>query len=163
MVQMPPQQSVPLLHTSPFWTQNEGWLQTPPTQNNEQHSEPFVHVFARILQAVVSGVHVPPVQVPLQQAALEPHAWLSEVHGVGWQTPPVQVPEQQSLMVAHTAPSARQVGPPSIPPVPVLELVLVPPPPPALAPVLLLPAPAPVDELDETELAPLPCELLVPP
>jgi hypothetical protein len=117
MVQMPPQQSVPMVQVSPFWPQNEGELQMPPEQSREQHSAPPAQALPRLLHVGLSGTHMPPVQLPLQQSELALHAWLSEVHGAMLQTPPAQLPEQQSSLAVHAAPSVPQL-PPSLPPVP---------------------------------------------
>jgi hypothetical protein len=64
----------------------------PPEQSPEQHppAPPSVaeQGFPAVRQAVLSGWHVPPVQVPLQQADEALQAWLSAVQLVALlQTP----------------------------------------------------------------------------
>ena len=63
-----------------------------------------------VLQAVVSGVHVPPVpQAPLQHCADDVQAWLSLVHWVAPHVPFSQTNVQQSCGIEQEAPAALQV------------------------------------------------------
>jgi hypothetical protein len=86
LVHTPPQHSVPTLHASPFCAQYELCAaQWPLVQSDEQHSPSVEHELPDVLQPVLSGVHVPlppptALHAPLQQLALEVHAWLSEMH-----------------------------------------------------------------------------------
>jgi hypothetical protein len=64
----------------------------PPVQSPEQHPPPAPLVVSQGLpaveQVVLSGWHVPPVQVPLQQVDEELQVWLSAVQLVALlQTP----------------------------------------------------------------------------
>src|SRR5262245_1921176 len=90
---------------------------------------------------MVSGTHMPPAQVPLQQSVLLLHAWLSDVHGGRLQTPPMHELKQQSSLFMHAAPMFPHIGPPSDPPVPASS---PPPPVPPLPPVLVLVCPPPL-------------------
>jgi len=109
-LQMPPQQSAVVLHTSPACPQNEEAMHRPSKQSPEQHSALVVHALPSVLQVVLSGTHFPPEQSPLQQSALAVHDPWSEVHEgmlhallvpepVG-----VHEPEQHSPSVEHEAP-----------------------------------------------------------
>jgi hypothetical protein len=93
------------VHTSPFCWQNDEGLQKPAWQKAEQQSEATTHELLRVLQVVLSGVHVP------LEPQLPPQHWLSVMHvPPSWvqvprlQTPPVQTPEQQSLGFIQPAP-----------------------------------------------------------
>ena len=71
--QKPPQQSRSRAQTSPGWMQNDApRTHFPPEQRPEQHPPAppsvAVHGFPAVRQVVLSGWHLPPVQVPLQQA-----------------------------------------------------------------------------------------------
>jgi hypothetical protein len=71
--QKPPQQSRSRAQTSPGWMQNEApSTHLPPAQSPEQHppAPPSVTVqgLPAVRQVVLSGWHLPAVQVPLQQA-----------------------------------------------------------------------------------------------
>ncbi len=111
-VQMPPQQSSPVAQTSPFWPQNEVTAQTPPWHRPEQQSDAFAQVLPSVVHPVgASGVHVPPVQVPLQHSPPPAHALPLDVHAGKLHTPPVQSPLQQSTAARHAPPRFRQVAP----------------------------------------------------
>jgi hypothetical protein len=171
-VQTPLQQSAFRVQTSPVCVQNEGGKQTPLKQSMPQHSALVVQAFPRTKHPVLSGVHVPFAQLPLQHSPLLPHAALSEVQGGTWHTPPTHVPEQQSPFVMHPAPSWRQPAsrppvlevvvfvPVVMPPVPVALLVAAPPVPVAL----LVAAPAPLLALvvNAPVLPPVPIDPVLP-
>lgn len=80
----------------------------PPLQKPEQQSPLPAHVFPAVLQAALSGAHLPAVQVPLQQPALELHARLSEMQAAAAHFPETQLRVQQSVDAAHVAPAAAQ-------------------------------------------------------
>jgi hypothetical protein len=151
MVQMPLQQPALAVQASPTCRQKDEALQSPLKQSPEQQSALDVHALLRVLQVVLSGVHVPPVHVPLQQAELALHAFPSEVHAGRLHTPPVQVAMQQSLACWQAPPTWRHPVPLELVVMPELvvipELVLPPPPVaapvPCVAPVWLLPQPVP--------------------
>lgn len=112
-VQMPPQHSVLVLHTSPFCVQNEGWLeQTPLEHSDEQQSELAVQALPDVWHDVLSGVHVfaPPSVVaehlPPQQLASAVHVFPSEIHRFFPQAPPAQTNVQHSFPVWHAVPEA---------------------------------------------------------
>jgi hypothetical protein len=150
MLHTPPQQSVGFAHTSPSWPQNEDALHLPALHSPEQQSALPAQVLPSVLQVVLSGTQVPPVQLPLQQSLLEVHACLSAVHSPRLQTPLVHVPEQQSAADVHAAPRLEQ-SPPSLPPLPPAPMPLV------LELELELPPPAPpVPELVLVTFVPLP-------
>jgi hypothetical protein len=97
MVQMPLQQPELAVQASPTWRQNDDALQRPLKQRPEQQSALDVHELLSVLQLVFSGVHVPPVHVPLQQPEFDVQAAPSDVHLPRLHTPPVHTPVQQSL------------------------------------------------------------------
>jgi hypothetical protein len=112
MLQTPPQQSAPVVHTSPFCSQKPEGSQRPPAQRPEQQSVATLQMSPRIPpHPVASGVQVPAVpQAPLQHSAPVVHAMVSETHGGGEQTPTKQTPPQQSIDVEHAPPSFKQPG-----------------------------------------------------
>jgi hypothetical protein len=67
-----------------------------------------VHGLPSVRHFVLSGVHLPLPQVPLQQSPLPEHASLSAMQLV-WQTLPSQLTEQQSVFAEHDAPACEQV------------------------------------------------------
>src|SRR5579859_4032785 len=69
MLQMPPQQSVPSAHTSPFCPQYDAEAHRPWLHRVEQQLASVVHALPSVLQDELSGAQVPPVHVPLQQLA----------------------------------------------------------------------------------------------
>jgi hypothetical protein len=80
-VQMPPQQSSPVWHTSPFWPQNEETAHTAPWQSPEQQSDAFAQELPSVVQPPgLSVAHVPPVQVPLQHCDPDAQALPFDVH-----------------------------------------------------------------------------------
>jgi hypothetical protein len=105
IVQVDEQQSKSFEQTSFACTQNDepSW-QRPPVQRLEQHSESAAQVFPAVWQVVVSGAHVPAVQVPLQQLAPEVQAWLSEMHAVAPHLPATQLRLQHSVELPQLAP-----------------------------------------------------------
>jgi len=115
--QKPPQQSRSRAQTSPGWMQNdEPSTHLPPSQSPEQQPPAPPEVVAvqglpAVRQAVLSGWHLPPVQVPLQHAAEELHAALSAVQLVALAQTPLAVHWrlQQSVLAAQVAPAAPQV------------------------------------------------------
>jgi len=59
-VQIPPQQSEPEAHVSPFCWQNDGEAHNPLAgQNPEQHCEPVVHGLPLLAHEGLRGVQVP--------------------------------------------------------------------------------------------------------
>jgi hypothetical protein len=105
MVQMPPQQSEPCAHTSPFCVQYEPLPQVPPAlQKPEQHvaAVAAVHGLPSVLHDTLSGVHVP-LHLPLQHSPSEVHVLLSAVH-LAWHMPETQLIEQQSVLTMHEPP-----------------------------------------------------------
>ena len=78
-------------------------------QRCEQHSPSEAQVFPALWQAVVRGAHLPLVQVPLQHAAFDVHARLSETHAVVLHFPPEQLSVQHSVELAQLAPPGAQV------------------------------------------------------
>ena len=93
--QKPPQQSRSRAQTSPGWMQNDApSTHLPPEQSPEQQppAPPSVAVqgLPAVRQVVLSGWHLLPVQLPLQQADESVQAWLSAVQLVALlQTPRV--------------------------------------------------------------------------
>lgn len=79
----------------------------PPLHRLEQQSPLTVHVFPALLQAVVIAVHVPAVQVPLQQLAFVVQALVSEMHAAP-HLPETQLRPQQSVGELHVAPVGAQ-------------------------------------------------------
>jgi hypothetical protein len=163
MVQVPLQHSSGVVHMSPSWTQYEEALQMPLKHSPEQHVFPGPHALPSVLHPVLSGTHVPPVQLWPQQDALEVQAWPSEMHTRGWQVPimaPIvirQFPLQHSVELMHAAPRFRQPPSKLTPELLLLPvLVLVP------VPVLLLVPPSVPPELVVPVLVPVPVPVLVP-
>ena len=71
---MPLQQSPARTQTSLVWMQNDApSAQLPFLQSFEQHWPLSVQPLPAVLQAVVSGWQIPPVQLPLQQVSPAPH------------------------------------------------------------------------------------------
>lgn len=66
-------------------------------------------MFPALWQAVVRGAHFPLVQVPLQHAASDVQARLSETHAVALHFPPEQLSEQHSVALPQVAPLGAQV------------------------------------------------------
>jgi hypothetical protein len=97
---------VPLsLHTSPVWMQNDDpSLHTPPLHRLEQHWLLSVHGLPAVRQAVLSGWHAPPVQLPPQQEAESAHAWPSAMHALALQRLPAQSMEQHSVDATQPPP-----------------------------------------------------------
>jgi hypothetical protein len=145
MVHTPVQQLAADVQASPCCRQKDDALHRPLKQSPEQQSALEAQVLLRVLHIVLSGVHIPPVHVPLQHAAFDVHALRSEVQAGRLQTPPVHVPVQQSLGCVQAPPTWRQAVP--------LELVLVLPEL-VLMWELVVPPPAPLPPLAE---APVPC------
>jgi hypothetical protein len=157
-LQMPPQQSAPVWHASPFCSQKLETAQTPLAHRPEQHSPSPAHALPSVLHSVFSGVHFEFSQVPLQQSLSFTQARLSDVHCGKLHTPEMQSPEQQSPATLHAEPSRVHIPPspvngsppmpvpvdPPAPPTDVPELIDAPPvdPPPACVPP---PVCAPVD------------------
>jgi hypothetical protein len=79
-LQMPPQQSVPAWHVSPCCPQKDGCWQVPPLQYIPQQSALEVHALPSVLQPMLSGTHLPAVQLPPQHWLLLVHVPLSETH-----------------------------------------------------------------------------------
>jgi hypothetical protein len=74
MLHTPPQQSGPCVQASPSCKQNEEATEHRPfTHNREQQSELCEQALPDVAQAVLSGVHVPPPQVPLQHCEPAEH------------------------------------------------------------------------------------------
>lgn len=115
--QRPPQQSPSRTQMSPGWMQNEDpSTHLPFEQRPEQHppAGPLVveQGFPAVRQVVLSGWHVPPLQVPLQQADDCVQAALSAMQAAALlQTPRVasHCRLQQSVVAAQGAPAALQV------------------------------------------------------
>ena len=84
----------------------------PLSQNDEQHWALLVHALPSVSHVVLSGVHLPLPQVPLQHCPLDEHVWLSLVQGGGWQEPPRQSPLQQSELPLHLKPRFTQLPSP---------------------------------------------------
>jgi hypothetical protein len=106
MLQMPPQQSPGLEHTSPGWMQNDdASAQVFPLQSLEQHWPLSVHALPAVLQVVLRAAHMPPTQSPLQQELALVQAWPSDVQVPAPHLPLLQLSEQQSVLFMH-APSA---------------------------------------------------------
>ena len=123
-LQMPPQQSAPDWHASPFWPQKLDTAQTPPAHRPEQQSPSTPHALPRVLHWPLRAMHEPPAHVPLQQSPSTAHDAPSDVHAGKLHAPAVHRFEQQSDPLAHTEPSAAHV-PPSPNGLPPPELVLV--------------------------------------
>lgn len=116
LLQMPPQQSVPVEQVSLTCAQNDEFTQTLFEQSFEQQS-----VFA--LHALPSSLHEPPLTVrhvpappsfwlqrPLQHCAFDVHACVLEMH-CERQRLPTQLREQQSVGTVQLCPSGKQVTP----------------------------------------------------
>lgn len=102
MLHVPLQQLLALVQTSPVWTQNDELSeQRPPEQSFEQQVALVVHALPAVLHVVLSGVHFPPAQVPLQQSPFAVHAALSDVQIVAPHLPPVHESAQHSVAVVH--------------------------------------------------------------
>jgi hypothetical protein len=68
---MPPQHCAPVAQASPSWLHHDEALHFPWKHSLEQHSLFMVQVFPSVFpvhRGEVSGAHIPPVQLPLQQA-----------------------------------------------------------------------------------------------
>jgi hypothetical protein len=78
-------------------------------QSCEQHSPSEAQAFPALWQAVVRGAHFPLVQVPLQQAASDVQARLSETHAAALHFPPEQLSVQHSVEEPQLAPLGAQV------------------------------------------------------
>jgi hypothetical protein len=74
----------------------------------EQQSPPTAHVFPAVLQAVVSGAHLPAAQLPLQQLAFVVHATLSEMQAAAPHLPDTQLRPQHSVGEPQVAPAGAQ-------------------------------------------------------
>lgn len=97
-------------HTSLVWTQNEDPIwQCPPEQSPEQQSVFVVQVLPAVWQAVVSGAHLPAVQVPPQHWPFVVRLPLSETHVVVEHLPPTQLRLQHSVDWVHATPLAAHV------------------------------------------------------
>jgi hypothetical protein len=88
------------VQASPAAVQYDGPEQNPLLQYFEQHSLADVHGLPDVLQPA-SGVHVPDVHLPPQQAPSVVHAPLSAVHCVFEHVPLTQAYEQQSGPAWH--------------------------------------------------------------
>jgi hypothetical protein len=105
LLQMPPQQSPGLAQASPFWIQYEDSAQVPLVpQSLEQHSPDAPHLLPVDLQMVVSALHIPLVQSPLQQELPLVHACPSDVHCVALHIPLVQLNVAQSVFALQPPP-----------------------------------------------------------
>jgi hypothetical protein len=104
-----------VLHTSPFWVQNEGWLEQRPFEQSFEQQSPFpAHALPDVLHDPLSAAHrfappSPATHDPPQQVAFEVHASLSEVHRFFPHLPPSQTKVQHSLPVAQESPDALHV------------------------------------------------------
>ena len=78
-VHEPVQQSEPVEHPSPACPQNDEAWHVPFEQRLEQQSPPFVHWLPSVLQVVLRGAQVPPVQLWLQQLPFDVQEPWSEV------------------------------------------------------------------------------------
>jgi hypothetical protein len=115
--QKPPQQSRSRAQTSPGWMQNDApRTHLPPEQRPEQHppAPPSVAVqgLPAVRQVVLSGWHLPPVQVPLQQVDELAQVWLSAVQLAALLQTPCAVSHwrlQQSVATAQELPGPLQV------------------------------------------------------
>src|SRR5690348_960385 len=107
---MPPQHSASCAQASPSCTQYDDGPHTPEVlQSCEQHSVLPPHGLPSVLQVVLSGVHLPPEQLPPQHWPLSVHAALSAVHWFVWHTPPTQLVEQQSVFALHDEPACEHI------------------------------------------------------
>jgi hypothetical protein len=115
--QKPPQQSRSREQTSPGWMQNdEPSAHLPALQRPEQQppAPPAVAVqgLPAVRQVVLSGLHLPPLQVPLQHWAEVLQVALSAVQLAALAQTPRDVSHcrlQQSVFTAQAAPAAAQV------------------------------------------------------
>jgi hypothetical protein len=116
--QKPPQQSRSRAQTSPGWMQNEApSTHLPPEQSPEQQPpatppSPVVQGLPAVLQLVLSGWQVPPLQLPLQQADEEAQTWLSAMQLATFAQTPLVVSQrrlQQSVAAAQGPPGPLQV------------------------------------------------------
>jgi hypothetical protein len=80
LVHAPVQQSVPVEHESPGWTQKDEAWHVPLAQRPEQQSPLDAHGSPSVLHIVLSAAHLPPTQLWLQQFPLDAHARPSPVH-----------------------------------------------------------------------------------
>jgi len=81
--------------------------QVPLAHDLEQHSVLEPHELPAVLQAKLSGAHVPLLQFPPQQEPLLVQASLSLMH-LSLQVPLSHASEQQAVLVPHALPAAMQ-------------------------------------------------------
>jgi hypothetical protein len=112
-MQKAPQQSTSWTQTSPGWMQNDELSeQVPFLHRPEQQPEEAVQGLPAVRQVVLSGLHVPPLQLPLQQEADVVQVALSAVQLVALlQTPRVvsHCRLQQSVLDVQALPEPPQV------------------------------------------------------
>jgi hypothetical protein len=116
--QRPVQHSALLLQMSFVWTQNDDSSEHVPLPAHRPEQQAGsappsgpgeVHGFPEVLQAPLSGVHVPPPHFCPQHCVSVVHGWLSAVH-VAAQAPATHASEQQSSAEPHTPPAWWQVA-----------------------------------------------------
>jgi hypothetical protein len=84
-------------------------VQRPPWQLPEQHWPLLVQTMPRVVQPPLTrGWHFPRVQVLLQHSPSTVHACSVVLHTAAPHLPPTQVPLQQAVEIVHTPPAVVQ-------------------------------------------------------
>jgi hypothetical protein len=110
IVHTPPQHSASWAHASPSCTQyDDGPHVWPELQNCEQQSVAAMHGLPSVLHVALSGAHLLPEQLPLQQSLLPLHEALSAMHAWLEHTLLSQRTEQQSVFALHEDPGIEHV------------------------------------------------------